>query len=118
MITTQTTIIEEPIYSIETKESIRKAIFTKGDGFITRQLLYPDVRNPEKIDNMNTKHKFKFKVELDIDDISKFTNEDLIAKFKKDSEEFTEDYTNCYERMIVGELGFFENPQRYDTYDT
>jgi hypothetical protein len=108
----RTTIIEEGIYDINTRESIKKAIFTINEDGQTRQLIGYKGKFPyEKIDRINmneitTKVSFTFNYlkpdEIDYDSIIKNLLEDIKNRieYQKDS----------YERNIKAEMPFFDNP--------
>lgn len=101
------TVIEEGIYDIETRESIKKAIFINDGERVTRQLFYKDGLNRDRIDVIKT-DTFNFRTSILIQTIidSKFSNENLIEIFNRKSAEFKD----CYQRNIDSELPFFKNP--------
>lgn len=117
-----TTIIEEGIYNIKTKESIKKAIFTFDGNRLTRQLFYNQEHltyKPDFYDNYKLKtiqpcidviDGTTINVKLTLDDMlnSKINYESILESIKKRVEEF--DSENIEKRCIDAELPFFENP--------
>lgn len=100
----KTTIIEEGIYDINTRESIKKAIFTFDGDALTRQLIgYGGDNN--KIDKID---KFTFKLEVSLKDI---------LAYNIDYDSFIEDVKirainirDIYKSNIDNEMSFFDNP--------
>lgn len=90
------TIIEEQIYSIETKQPIRRAVFEYKDSRITRELFILDSTRNGKIDVID-----HFWVSLK--EIESKTPNELGTFLKKELEE-------CFDRNIKNEIPFFDCP--------
>lgn len=105
-------IIEEGIFDIKNRKSIKTAIFTSDGKKITRQLLYGEGNRDKKIDVHNI-DKFVFTLKdipgkniLD----NNFSTKDFIQKIESDFEIFQNIYKECFQRNIDNELPFFKNP--------
>lgn len=101
----RTTTIEEGIYDINTKESIKKAIFTFDGERLTRQLFYDS--NNKKIDIIDGT---SINIKLSLSDMlnSKINYESIIESIKERAYQF--DAVNIEQRNIDAELPAFENP--------
>ena len=110
-----TTIIEEGIYDIKTKESIKKAIFTFDDNKLTRQCIYNDYHySNDRIDiidriSIHTNKNIPTILLNDIVngnyDIDKITND-----FKESLMNRIVDTKNLMKRNIDAEMPAFKNP--------
>lgn len=99
----RTTTIEEGIYDINTKESIKKAIFTFDGERLTRQLFY-DSNKIDVIDGTS------LNIKLTLSDMLNYevNYDNIIENIKKRVKEF--DVENVEKRNIDAELPFFKNP--------
>jgi hypothetical protein len=107
-----TTIIEEGIYDVDTKESIKKAIFTFDGERLTRQLIYPDAHNVyrNQDDIIDIIDGTTMKIKLSLNDMlnSKIDYETIIESIKEKVKDF--DVKNVVQRNIDAELPAFKNP--------
>ena len=110
-----TTIIEEGIYDINTKESIKKAIFTFDGERLTRELFYGSgiggiSDGYERKNRVDIIDGTTINIKLTLDDMlnSKIDYESILESIKERAEEF--DVENLEKRCIDAELPFFENP--------
>jgi hypothetical protein len=117
-----TTIIEEGIYDIKTKESIKKVIFTFDGNRLTRQLFYnkehltyrPDFYDNYKLKTIQPRIDIidgttvNFKITLSDMLNSSIDYESILKNIKEKVELF--DAENVAQRNIDAELPLFENP--------
>jgi hypothetical protein len=104
------TIIEEGIYNINTKESIKKAIFTT-DGYVqTRQLIgYNDAWGDNVIDKI-TKTTIKRDISLQDALSDNFDYESIMNDIMADIKEKVLALKNSYDENVRLELPAFDNP--------
>ncbi len=107
-----TTIIEEGIYDVNTRESIKKAIFTFDGERLTRQLFYPDshklYRNQDDVIDVIDGTTMKIKLSLNDMLNSKIDYETILESIKEKVKDF--DVKNVAQRNIDAELPAFKNP--------
>lgn len=100
------TIIEEGIYNINTRESVRKAIFTCDGSVMTRQLIgYDGGYSDDKIDRISN---CVTRVQISLKDTLQDTvdYEFILNNIKNKVESFK----NAYQENIDKEIPFFDNP--------
>lgn len=101
------TIIEESIWNIEEKTSIRKAIFRCDGKKVTRNLfiLGDSDRRNNKIDTIDIENA---KIEIDVSKINNCSTEEIINFLNEKAKIW--DPISIFEKNINSEIPFFENP--------